>query len=126
MTSCLMPLMCAAAFALPMFSSAAAAGVAGKTYDAAVISTAAAFIETVVEFDDEGGVATGFGGGAYEELFDLGAFSLFTLTLTSDEDSELQIELVWLQLDTILLARGTDNDNIEYFAFGEEVVEEEN
>lgn len=126
MKSLLMPLMCAAALALPMFSSKAAAGVAGKTYNAAVISTAAAFIETVVAFDEEGGVSTDFGGGEYEELFDLGVFSLFTFTLTDDEDEEFQVELIGIQLDTIMLARGTDNDNIEYFAFGEEVVEEEN
>lgn len=119
MKSWLMPLMCAAALTLPMFSSDADASVKGKTYDVVGFTTLFSPFDAALGFNQDGSITVDFGDGDYTEL-DLGFLSLVNIHLVSQED-DIEIDLVGLQLGSILIGRGSDSDDVQYFIFGQEV-----
>lgn len=107
-----------AALTLPMLAAEAQAGVAGNTYDTTIVSTAFTFDQDAFAFDNSNGVTTSGASGDYIE-FDFGVASFFSLTLVDNEDPEFEIDLIGLQIQSIILGRGNDSDGIEYFFFGQ-------
>jgi len=119
----LMSTMFTAVLAFSVIGSNANAGVAEKTYSVQGVSTALEFIEDVFSFDDEDVLTTSLGEGEYDQIFDLGVFSYFSATIV-DSEADLEINLIGIQIQGILLSRGSDTDGIQYYLLGQEVIEE--